>query len=78
MAPPARRRAREPHLGGDAALRFRGTKLEVLAPVGPSRGTAYVKINGAAALANRLPFTGSGQAILDFYASDAVASSAVW
>ncbi len=62
-----------PISGATLRLRFRGTKLEVLAPVGPSRGTAYVKINGAAALANRLPFTGSGQAILDFYAPDAVA-----
>lgn len=60
-----------PISGATLVLRFRGTRLELMAPVGPSRGTAFVKINGAATLANRLPLNQNGQATLDFYAPDA-------
>ncbi|MGH2366901.1 MAG: hypothetical protein ACRDI2_01775, partial [Chloroflexota bacterium] len=60
-----------PVSGATLTLRFRGTKVEVLAPVGPARGTAFVKINGAATLANRVPLNGNGQATLDVYAPDA-------
>ena len=49
-------------------LRFRGTRVELLAPVGPSRGLAYAQINGAYTLANRLPLNQFGQATIDTYA----------
>lgn len=57
-----------PISGAALRLRFRGTQLELVAPVGPGRGTAFVKINGAYTLANRLPLNANGQAIVDFYA----------
>lgn len=57
-----------PVSGATLRLRFEGTKLELLAPVGPSRGIAYVKIDGVSALANRLPLNAHGQATLDCYA----------
>src|SRR5207244_3266474 len=40
----------------------------LLAPVGPTRGIAYAKINDAYTLANRLPLNQFGQATIDLYA----------
>ena len=57
-----------PISGATLRFRFRGTRLELLAPAGPTSGTAYVKVNGASTLANRLPLTPTGQAFLDLYA----------
>jgi O-antigen ligase len=57
-----------PISGATVRLRFRGTQLDLIAPLGPDRGTAFVKINGAYTLANRLPLNANGQAFLDFYA----------
>ncbi len=59
-----------PISGATLRFRFRGTDLAVLAPVGPSRGTAYVRVNGASTLANRLPLNANGQATLDLYAPE--------
>ncbi|MGI8424127.1 MAG: O-antigen ligase family protein [Chloroflexota bacterium] len=58
-----------PISGATLRFRFRGTQVDVVAPAGPARGSAFVKINGAYTLANRLPLNPNGQAILDFYAS---------
>ena len=60
-----------PISGATLRLRFRGTQIELIAPVGPDRGTAFVKINGAYTLANRLPLNANGQAYVDFYAPTA-------
>ncbi|HEU5316737.1 MAG TPA: beta-galactosidase, partial [Chloroflexota bacterium] len=57
-----------PISGAALRWRFRGTRVDLVAPVGPTRGTAYVKINGAYTLANRLPLNPNGQAVADFYA----------
>ena len=60
-----------PISGASLRLRFRGTQLELVTPVGPERGIAFVKINGAYTLANRLPLNAHGQAFVDFYAPTA-------
>jgi polysaccharide biosynthesis protein PslG len=62
---------RETPISG-ATLRFaaRGSAIDLLAPSGPERGVAFVKVNGAYTLANRLPLNANGQATLDFYAPD--------
>ena len=65
-----------PISGATLRFRFRGTRLELLAPAGPASGTAYVKVNGASTLANRLPLTPTGQAFLDLYAPAAGAPAA--
>ncbi|HEV2124928.1 MAG TPA: O-antigen ligase family protein, partial [Chloroflexota bacterium] len=59
-----------PISGATLTWRFRGTNVDIVAPVGPSRGTAYVKINGAYTLANSLPLNSNGQATIDFYAPE--------
>ena len=46
-------------------LEFEGTRLEVVTSVGPTRGVAYVKINGSYLLANERPRNRFGQATLD-------------
>ncbi|MBI3970138.1 MAG: O-antigen ligase family protein [Chloroflexi bacterium] len=60
-----------PISGAALKLRFRGTAIALVAPVGPNRGFAYVKLNGAYTLANRLPLNRNGQAVLDFWAPQA-------
>ena len=57
-----------PISGAAVRWRFRGTQVDLVAPVGPARGTAFVKVNGAYTLANRLPLNPNGQAVVDFYA----------
>ncbi len=59
-----------PVSGATLRLRARGTQIDLVAPAGPSRGRAYVKINGAYTLANRLALNANGQATLDFYAPE--------
>jgi O-antigen ligase len=59
-----------PISGATMRARFFGSSVEVVAPVGPSRGIAFVRINGTALLANRLPLNRHGQAVLDFYAPE--------
>lgn len=46
-------------------LAFEGTRLEVVTSVGPSRGVAYVTIDGSYLLANERPRNRFGQATLD-------------
>jgi O-antigen ligase len=62
-----------PVSGATLTWRFRGTNVDLLAPVGPSRGMAHVKINGAYTLANHLPLNQNGQATVDFFAPQAQA-----
>ncbi|HXI17893.1 MAG TPA: hypothetical protein VNM48_16145, partial [Chloroflexota bacterium] len=59
-----------PISGASVRWRFRGTQVDLIAPRGPSRGAAFVKVNGAYTLANRLPLNQNGQATIDFYAPE--------
>lgn len=59
-----------PISGATLRFRFEGTGVDLITPVGPSRGLAYVTINGAATLANRRPRDPIGRATIDFYAPD--------
>lgn len=52
-------------------LTFEGTRLEVVTSVGPSRGVAYVTIDGSYLLANERPRNRFGQATLDLGAAQA-------
>jgi O-antigen ligase len=56
-------------------LRFEGTRIALLAPVGPQRGVAYVTVDGSYVLAGLLPRNRYGQAMIDF--GDAVARDSV-
>ncbi|MSQ42966.1 MAG: O-antigen ligase family protein [Chloroflexi bacterium] len=50
-------------------LAFEGTRFEVVTSVGPSRGVAYVTIDGSYLLANERPRNRFGQATLDLGAA---------
>jgi O-antigen ligase len=52
-------------------LRFHGTRIALLAPVGPKRGLAYVTVDGSYLLAGHLPRNRFGQAMIDFGAPEA-------
>ena len=52
-------------------LRFDGTRVELVAPVGPQRGVAYVTVDGSYLLAGQLPRNRFGQAMIDFGAVEA-------
>jgi O-antigen ligase len=59
-----------PVSGAAVRWQFRGTQVDLVAPRGPSRGRAYVQIDGAYTLANRLPLNVNGQATIDFYSPE--------
>ena len=52
-------------------LRFHGTGIDLVSPVGPQRGVAYVTVNGSYLLAGHLPRNRFGQATIDFGAPEA-------
>lgn len=52
-------------------LRFRGTGIDLVSPVGPERGVAYVTVDGSYLLAGQLPRNRFGQAMIDFGAPEA-------
>src|SRR6266542_4999066 len=54
-----------------AAVRFDGTRIDLLAGVGPDKGIAYASVNDSYTLANRLPLNQFGQATIDLYAPEA-------
>lgn len=56
-----------PVSGATLRVRFRGTGIDVIAPRGPTRGIANVRINGVYSLADRLPLNRNGQAHIDFF-----------
>ena len=47
-------------------LRFEGTRIELESPVGPTRGVAYVTVDGSYLLAGQLARNRFGQAMIDF------------